>query len=429
MSELITEKANLFVKKGDSLFNNKNAKFSIFFYKRAIIINPNLLHIYYKLGLAYKDCGEIDNAIQSFKVILKSNNLFPNVYYTLGNTYKAKGEIELAIENYKTAISLKSDHADAHWNLSLTLLLAGDYENGWKEYKWRWKLVDATKAQAKPLSPLWNGKELNQLEKLLIVSEQGIGDTFQFIRYAIYLKNKGIQISICAQPNLHGIIKTSGIDLNPLSPKEANQEKKIPWTPLLNLPQYLKVNKFNPLINQSYLSTNINLIQKWGVILSREKKPIIGIHWQGNPNIEKTRLKGRSLNIKYFQQISNSNKIKLLSLQKDFGSDQLEKCNFQNKFVNCQEKINETWDFLETAAIIMNCQLIITSDSCIAHLSGALGMKTWLLLSNRPDWRWGIRGEQSFWYPSMRIFRQKEEGSWKEVMNEVKNELKKLNYQ
>jgi ADP-heptose:LPS heptosyltransferase len=115
----------------------------------------------------------------------------------------------------------------------------------------------------------------------------------------------------------------------------------------------------------------------------------------------------------------------LLSLQKGFGSEQLETCSFKDLFVSCQDQINDTWDFLETAAIIANCYLVITSDTSVAHLAGGMGKTTWLLLHKIPDWRWGLEGDTSFWYPYMRLFRQSERGNWDEVMERVAAELQK----
>ena len=113
----------------------------------------------------------------------------------------------------------------------------------------------------------------------------------------------------------------------------------------------------------------------------------------------------------------------MLSLQKGFGSDQLETCSFKVRFVSCQDQVNGTWDFLETAAIIANCDLVITSDTSVAHLAGGMGKTTWLLLKKVPEWRWGLEGDTTFWYPSMRLFRQKERGNWNEVMERVAQAL------
>ena len=118
-----------------------------------------------------------------------------------------------------------------------------------------------------------------------------------------------------------------------------------------------------------------------------------------------------------------NNNFKFLSLQKGFGSEQFDHCSFKNKFVKCQSQIDSTWDFLENAAIIENCDLIITCDTSIAHLAGGMGKKVWLLLRDVPFWYWGLEGESTFWYPSMRLFRQKERHNRQEVMQRVSNQL------
>ena len=151
----------------------------------------------------------------------------------------------------------------------------------------------------------------------------------------------------------------------------------------------------------------------------KTKKAIIGINWKGNPKTEKSTLQGRSLELEFFAPIASCSQISLLSLQKGTGSEQLKTCSFKDRFVSCQDQINDAWDFLETAAIIANCDLVITSDTSVAHLAGGMGKTTWLLLHKVPDWRWGLEGDSTFWYPSMRLFRQKKRGDWNEVMERV----------
>ena len=121
--------------------------------------------------------------------------------------------------------------------------------------------------------------------------------------------------------------------------------------------------------------------------------------------------------------LSSAHNCKFLSLQKGFGSEQLETCSFKNRFVDCQDKVNEIWEFLEIASIIANCDLVITSDTSIAHLAAGMGKPTWCLLQFVPDWRWGTHGGTTFWYPSMKLFRQKERNNWEDVFEIVSMEL------
>ena len=262
-----------------------------------------------------------------------------------------------------------------------------------------------------------------QGKKLLVVSEQGLGDTLQFMRYAAVLQNKGISVSFCAQAKLHSLIKTSDEEISLITPDEANEVDVGEWIPLLSVPRYLGISPSHPIITEPYIKTKEELIMKWANILGTERHPVIGINWQGSPTTEKTWLRGRSIELESFAPITRSSQISLLSLQKGFGSEQLNTCTFKDRFVNCQTQINKTWDFLETAAIISNCDLVITSDTAVAHLAGGMGKNTWLLLHKNPDWRWGLEGDTTFWYPSMRLFRQKEIGNWAEVMERIDKAL------
>ena len=134
---------------------------------------------------------------------------------------------------------------------------------------------------------------------------------------------------------------------------------------------------------------------------------------------------GRSLPLEIFSILARNNNLRFLSLQKGFGSEQLDYCSFKDKFVSCQDQIDATWDFLENASIIENCNLIITSDTSIAHLAGGMGKKVWLLLKDIPYWTWGLEGESTFWYPSMRLFRQNKRNNWQNVMETVSSTIKK----
>ena len=305
------------------------------------------------------------------------------------------------------------------------MLLVGNYKNGWEKYEWRKKIEKETVIpHALPKCHECSGEvAFKQSNQLLLVTEQGLGDTLQFMRYATVLRNEGISVSIAAQTKLHSLIQASDIDPSPLTPEQANEVTEGQWISLLSVPRHLEVSPGNPIITDPYIKTTEELTAKWAGILGAKERPIVAINWQGNPKIEKTGLRGRSLALEAFAPIAGSSQISFISLQKGFGSEQLETCSFKDHFVSCQDQVNETWDFLETAAIITNCDLVITSDTSVAHLAGGMGKTTWLLLHKVPEWRWGLEGDTTFWYPSMRLFRQTERGNWDEVMERVAEAL------
>ena len=410
---------------GDALQEKGDLTAAIASYNTALKLKPNDPDTHYNLGITLLAQGDLSAAITSYTSALKLKPNFPEALNNLGNALKAQGNLTAAIASYNSALQLKPNDPDAYFNSSLTILLGGDYKNGWEKYEWRTKKQKRpTKPHAIPICDQWSGSvALNQTNQLLLVTEQGLGDTLQFMRYATALKKKGISISFCAQPNLHSLIQASGIDPSPLTPKQGNEITEGEWIPLLSVPRHLGVSPDNPVITEPYIKTTDELHTKWAEILSAEQYPIVGINWQGNPTAEKGSLRGRSLALESFAPITSRKQISLLSLQKGFGSEQLETCSFKDRFVSCQDQVNEAWDFLETAAIVGNCDLVITSDTSVAHLAGGMGKTTWLLLHKVPDWRWGLNGDTTFWYPSMRLFRQKQRGNWNEVMERVAEAL------
>lgn len=394
-------------------------------FQQALGLNPSLPGVHTNLGNALQKCGDLLGCIACYEkaIALTTNSL--EAYNNLGIALKQQGNIAASIDCFNHVIAIRPDCLDAHWNASLALLLSGDYKNGWEKYECRIdREKEISQLHANPQCSFWSGNHLQKQDNLLLVSEQGLGDTLQFMRYAITLKARGFNVSLCAQTKLHSLIKTSGIDPSPLSPSQANQVKEGVWMPLLSLPRYFEVSQSNPIFNEPYIKTSDPLIRKWKEIFMVEHKPIIGINWQGNKDIEKTGLFGRSLPLEAFAPIAMNSSISLVSMQKGFGSEQLKDCSFKERFSSCQEQINDTWDFLETAAIIANCDLIITSDTSVAHLAGGMGKSTWLLLHHVPDWRWGLEGDASFWYPSMRLFRQEERGNWHDVMQRIADLLR-----
>ncbi len=405
-----------------SLGKLKEAEFS---YRKAIQIKPDYADAHSNLGVLLRGLGKLKEAEVSTRKTIEIKPDFYKAHYNLGNLLKELGKLQDAELAYHKAIEIKPDYAEAYWNLSLLELLQGDYQNGLENYEFRSKINLIISPHGNTKIHRKDDQNLHKGDKLLVIGEGGFGDTLQYMRYVPYLRTLGLEISFCPQSQLHSLIQSSGIDLNPLTPEQVNQISEGKWIPLLSLPRYLKVSPDNPLITEPYILSTDKLNQKWKNILAQEKRPIIGINWQGNPKMEKT-YQGRSIPLETFATLARNNNFKLLSLQKGFGSEQLETCSFRHKFVQCQQQIDSTWDFLENAAIIENCDLIITCDTSIAHLAGGMGKKVWLLLKDIPFWTWGLEGESTFWYPSMKLFRQKERHNWQEVMERVSMALSSL---
>ena len=393
---------------------------------KALKINPNFANAHYNLGNIFRELGKQKEAEISLRKAIEINPELAQAYNNLGRILKEIGNLKEAEETTLKAIELNPDLSEAYLNLSMIELLKGNYQSGLDNYEFRLKGNKTYLPHGKTKIKRRDSRKLAKGERILVITEQGLGDTIQYMRYVPYLKSKGFNISFCAQTKLHRLIQSSGIEKNPLTPEQANQVSEGTYIPLLSLPRYLKVRPNNPIISEPYIFPTDELKKKWEAILSKEDKPIIGINWQGNPEMEKTNYQGRSIPLETFSMLFEQNNFTMLSLQKGFGSEQFDHCSFKNKFVQCQPQIDLTWDFLENAAIIDNCDLIITCDTSIAHLAGGMGKKVWLLLKDIPFWTWGLEGESTFWYPTIRLFRQKQRHNWTEVMKRVAKEIKYL---
>jgi hypothetical protein len=179
------------------------------------------------------------------------------------------------------------------------------------------------------------------------------------------------------------------------------------------------------IIDMPYLGVEPESAQRWETLLGKGPAvKLIGLNWQGNPQIEDSFFRGRSFPLETYAPLANCEGIQFVSLQKGPGSEQLETCSFRDHFIEAQEDVDGAWDFIETLSILQACDLVITSDTAVAHLAGALGRPTWLLLKFVPEWRWGMEGETSPWYPSMRLFRQDRSNDWGPVVDRVFDALK-----
>ena len=406
--------------------SDENAVISLF--QKAASLNPKFVNPILNIGNVYWRRGAIDDSLEYFR---RAVELAPRRFeacYNYARALQQKGMAREALDFYAKALALRKGNVESLWNMSICHLLLGEYSQGWSKYGYRNDLSSGSVLYACPKLPLWRGfDEPGHCNgPVLLVAEQGFGDTIQFIRYIRYLSERGVIIRLCAQSQLHDLIIASGLHPSPVSPDDCNAITDGFWLPLLSLPGLLGVTPENVIFSDPYIKPLRQHFRKWRKLLSCESLPVVGIHWQGNHQLESSNesFRGRSFALEEFKPVVLNNRIKVLSLQKGFGSEQVRECSFSDAFVDCQASIDQTWGFLETLAIIANCDLVITSDSAVAHLAGALGKTTWLLLMSVPEWRWGLESSQTFWYPSVRIFRQKEEGNWAQLMQDVACALK-----
>lgn len=378
-------------------------------YLAALNISPNNQKVLLNLGITYHAKTDFNSAIECFNKILQLNPQNQDALNNLGGTYFEIGSYDLAIETYKKAIAIDPNSPLEHFNLGICLLLIGDLNNGFKEYEWRKNLSEYKRdLNIKE----WHGESLIG-KSIFIYAEQGIGDIFQFVRYLKELKKLGGIVTLECRKEVYNLMANLDyIDLVIKRGSNIVESEYDYFTSLLSLPAVLNSNLSNLPNYVPYLIPDSDLDIKWKDYFSKFNLPKIGIVWKGNPfPIEHRK---RHTELKYFTQLAKQTKFKYFSLQ--YGED-------------CQDELNKAgiidlaYNFDETAAIISNLDLVITIDTSIAHLAGALGKKVWILLTKVPDWRWLLNLDTTPWYPTAKLFRQTELNNWSEVFENIKVNL------
>ncbi len=387
--------------------------------KRAILIKPDFAGTYNNLGLTLQAQGRLREAAAAFEKALSLKPSYADAYSNLGTVLKAQGLLEHALLQYEKAISLVPDFADAHFNKSIILLLTGRFNEGWTEYEWR--LSMRGRHPRFFAQPRWDGTPLGE-KTILVYDEQGYGDTFQFIRYLPLVKAKGGYIIFeCHKEYYHNLLcGQKCID----KIIEWSQKPSVQFDvhiPLASLPKIFGTELSTIPADVPYISITPELVGKWKVRMNSDSYFKIGIVWAGSTGHKEDC--ARSCSLADFTYLTTVKKISLYSLQK--GSRAEQSLN-PPEGMNIVDLHNELNDFTDTAAVIENLDLIISVDTAVAHLAGALAKPVWTLLPYVPDWRWLLEREDSPWYPTMRLFRQPEPGNWKAVMERVAGELSKL---
>lgn len=391
--------------------NSGNIFKAIGHYIKALEINPNAYYSAYSLGILYKTLSLYDEAFICFEITTVINPNHVNAYINMGALRHMQGRYDEAIKLYNKAISIDTDNPDAHWNLSLTLLLTGDFKKGWLEYQWRWRLGGVINPSVN--IPLWDGKSKG--ESILLITEQGLGDAIQFVRYTSLLNEKGFKVSIQCQNELVNLFKVvERVE------KVYSFDEDLPcfdfYSPIMSLPYLFDTDLNNIPSHVPYIFASDESIKKFDNLIQDHNKFKIGIAWAGKSTHKDDN--NRSIKLSRFKPLFDIADIDFYSLQ--IGDASFEGRAF-DKLIDLTDYIN---DFYDTAGLIYHLDLIITVDTAVAHLSGAMAKKVWILLPFCPDWRWLLNREDSPWYPTVRLFRQAKSGDWDEVIERIRGEIK-----
>jgi tetratricopeptide (TPR) repeat protein len=391
-------------------------------YEAAVRARPTYAQAHNNLGTLYAARGETDRAAECYAKTLAARPDSAEALNNMGNVRKVQGRLDEARRYYAQSLAANAGYAQAHHNRGLLLLADGDYAAGWPEYEWRLQCPDFSTPSLD--CPRWQGEPLAG-RIVLVHAEQGLGDTLQFVRFLPLVKERGGSIKLEVQPSLVPLLRSSGLgDMVELIGQDEPPGRFDLHVPLLSLPGILGITPDTIPAAGGYLSADPRLVEHWRGVLEGGARLKVGIAWQGKTTHRADRF--RSIPLDAFAPLALAG-VELVSLQKGMGVDQL--AGVAERFEVRQ--LGADFDaahgaFMDTAAVMKNLDLVITADTAIVHLAGALAVPTWVALTLVPDWRWMHQRCDSPWYTSVRLFRQQRLGDWSEVFTRMAGELAAL---
>ena len=389
-------------------------------FHKALELDPHFCETYNSLGIVLKDKMRFDEAALCFQKAIQLNVRFVEPYISLGNVLQAKGLIDEAISCFQKAIQLSPDNAYANYNLALALLQSGNFREGWKKYEWRRGIEGLSYLQTNFSKPLWDGSDMRG-GTILLLGEQGFGDIIQFIRYVPFVEQRNARVIVCCHKELKSLIQNVDGVQDVVIYGEQLPEFDV-YSPILSLPFIFLAMTENIPANMPYLKVDRCLAAKWRNIIQSDSANFrVGLVWSGNTKNANLRYKSCFLN--EFSPLAKSGAVTFYSLQKGEAAVQSKHPPSGMTLLDYTDGIN---DFSDTAAFIKSLDLVISVDTAVAHLAGALGKPVWILLPYAADWRWMLNREDSPWYPSMRLFRQSSPGDWNDLITLVGKELEKF---
>lgn len=393
------------------------------YFRSALRLQPGFAEAHNNLGIVLNEQDKLEEAESAFR---KALDLQPSLvvgYNNLGNLLREMGRLDEAEACHISALRINPDYYDVHLNYSFVLLQRGDFLRGWEEYEYRWKSRGFKPTQAFA-QPMWDGITDLRGKAILLHAEQGLGDTLQFIRYASLLRHRGATVYALVPPVLKSLVATCDGVARAITPEEALPS--FDWhCPLLSLPRLLRTDLASIPSKVPYLTPSQMRVERWRKQLGKKSAIRVGLVWAGSPRKELPAAhlidRRRSMHFDTIKPLLSAPGVQFVSLQ--LG----EKARAQiDPKVPLLDVADELRDFEETAALISNLDLVISVDTSVAHLAGALGKPTWMLNRFNTCWRWFSGRTDSPWYPSMRIFRQPSKGDWNSVIAAVQAALAQL---
>lgn len=387
-------------------------------YERAIELRPNYPEAFNNLGNALQSLGRLEEAIACYHKALALRPDYFGVYSNLGNIFVAMNRHAEAIALYTKALAIKPDFAQAQFNEGLARLVLGDFAEGWSKYEWRWLHRGSGLHKPDLRQPMWVGDQDLAGKTILLYAEQGFGDTLQFVRYVPMVARRGGRVVLHVQKPLASLLAAMPgvaavcIQGDPLPPLDCH-------CPLMSLPLLLHTRFETIPAEVPYLAAPAKALARWRSRLRPGRGLQVGLVWAGSTTHRNDH--NRSVPLDLLRPLLATPDVRFISLQKEIRARDAE---LLRSFRGVKLIGDQLTDFGDTAAVVSQLDLVITADTAVAHLAGALGKPVWIMVPFSPDWRWLVGRADSPWYPTARLFRQKATGDWRSVVTPLHKALK-----
>jgi tetratricopeptide (TPR) repeat protein len=388
--------------------------------REAIALAPESFEAFSNFGNVLHELGQLNEAEAVLRRSIGLNSSFAASRYNLGNVLFDFGRFAEAKESYLAAIMLSDGYAEARFNLGMLDLLQGEFLEGYEGYNYRF-ISQKSRFLPERFKP-FPGRPPPKFDNVSVAVfwEQGLGDSIQFLQLLPIVRGRASHVTFFCQPKLVRLLSSSrfeGIDVRSADSYSDTLTFDV-CVSLLSVPWLLGMDLSSFVAGPAYLRAEPDRVQRWSELVD-QRKVVVGFCWQGSTaKIDK----GRSVPLSMFSGLLTRIGCQFVSLHKGEGECQLVDFPLASLVTTPGDDFDNGRDaFLDTAALMMSCDLVVTTDTAVSHLAGALGVPVWLLLKRVPDWRWGFSGDRCRFYPSMRIFRQQTRGNWEEMFLRVES--------
>jgi tetratricopeptide (TPR) repeat protein len=414
------DNADAFNNRGNALKDLKRFEEAFASYDRAAKLKPDYAEAFYNRGTTLFELKRIEEALSDLSKAVKLKPDYAEAFYNRGTTLKELKRFDEAVADFDRAIALKPDYVDALWNRAMCRLQMGRFREGWVDYEWRWHTTQMMAHRRAFRQGQWNGTSDISGKTILLHMEQGFGDAIMAARYIPRVVETGARVILgVPAPLVPLLAQLPGVAQ--ITTKDETLPAFDVHCPMMSLPAAFDTTLETIPAQVPYLSVPVTHAEKWSQRIPKSQRPRVGLSWAGNPKFMYDA--ERSIGLGPMLPLLSRQNVQWFSLQKDLREGDASILRVHHEVTHLGDAIES---FADTAAIIASLDLVISSDTAMVHLAGALGRPVWILLQFVPDWRWLLDGEDCPWYPTARLFRQPKRNDWQAVMSDVERALDAL---